>query len=310
MKIEKASLLLLIIISILVINFYSVSAVESGILQNEVESCLNQSEVIISKLQNDGFSIIRVNDTLSEAKLLYQSQKSSRSGKINLSRIIVYCNEIQNLSQQAYIARDSFQAMTNFYNQSITEDMNTTSLDRLIEQIDNEIKSERYEKVDTLVDLAYDEISRTQSEFSTLNVVYRNTTRSLKIFFEKNWLTLSVLFILAVIMFLAYRTKVKHWIVERKIANLETRKSTIKSLITKIQTDYFHSGTISESEYNIKTKKFAELIRDIDRQIPLLYEQLAKTGDNFKKYVNLKDSSKDLKKPDNSGKGIIKLDKK
>ena len=44
----------------------------------------------------------------------------------------------------------------------------------------------------------------------------------------------------------------------------------------KIQKDYFQEGKIPEGEYNIKTKKYAELIRDIDRQIPLLQEELAK----------------------------------
>ena len=43
-----------------------------------------------------------------------------------------------------------------------------------------------------------------------------------------------------------------------------------------VQKDYFQYGKIAEGEYNIKTKKFAELIRDIDRQVPLMQEELAK----------------------------------
>lgn len=296
-------ILLFILLGIFLISF--ASAIESNITKQDAELCINQSRIIISNLQNDGFSIIRVNDTLNEANLFYQSQKSSRTAKISFSRVIDYCNEIKNISEQAYTARDSFQALITFYNQSITEDMNTTDLDALISQIDDEIKSERYEKVEDLVNRGYDKISQVQSEFSTINVIYMNTTKSLKIFFQKNWLTIAVLIILFLIFFLAYKTRIKHWLVERKIKNLEIRKSTIKTLITKIQTDYFHTGSISEGEYNVKTKKFAELIRDIDRQIPLLYEERAKTEEKFKKAIKLNSSDK-LSKPIK----VVKLDKK
>jgi hypothetical protein len=42
------------------------------------------------------------------------------------------------------------------------------------------------------------------------------------------------------------------------------------------QKNYFQFGTLPEGEYNIKIKKYAELVRDIDRQIPLLQEEMAK----------------------------------
>ena len=42
------------------------------------------------------------------------------------------------------------------------------------------------------------------------------------------------------------------------------------------QRDYFQYGKIPEGEYNIKTKRFAELVRDIDRQVPLLKEEIIK----------------------------------
>lgn len=40
------------------------------------------------------------------------------------------------------------------------------------------------------------------------------------------------------------------------------------------QKQYFEGGNLSESSYTIRTKSFAEMIRDIDRQIPLLQEKM------------------------------------
>ena len=42
----------------------------------------------------------------------------------------------------------------------------------------------------------------------------------------------------------------------------------------KLQSGYFKTKNISETEYYSKTDRFKEMVRDIDRQIPLLKEQL------------------------------------
>jgi len=298
-------------------NLALISAVSNN-TQEDARICLNESALIVLSLEADNFSVERVNDTLNEADLIYKSQIIVSYGrKTDFSRVIEYCDEIKSINEQAYIARDEFSALLRFYNLSITSDMNTSSLDKSIAEIENEIKSERYENVNSLVNNAYDEISLVQSEYSAVNVIYRNTTRNLRIFVEKNWLTLVVLIGLVLFLFFAYKTKLRKWYIERKISALELRKKTIKELITNIQRGYFHIGNVSETEYNIRTKKFAELIRDIDRQIPLLYEQLAKTQskveDKFKKsdepsssvkIVNTKEKGKSPEKTKN--KEIVK----
>jgi beta-lactamase regulating signal transducer with metallopeptidase domain len=154
--------------------------------------------------------------------------------------------------------------------------MNASSVDAIILEISNEIKDERYENVKSLVEKTYSEIIKVQSENTALNVIYSNTTRSLKLFVINNWKILSSLAIVIIVFLLIYRIKISIWLVNRKMEALKLRKKTIKELVMQTQKDYFQYGKMPEGEYNIKTKKFAELVRDIDRQIPLLQEQLAK----------------------------------
>jgi len=72
-------------------------------------------------------------------------------------------------------------------------------------------------------------------------------------------------------------------IIENKINNLELRRKTLQGLMKKTQLDYFQNGIISEGNFNLRTKKFAEFIRDIDREIPLLKEDLVKINRKKKK---------------------------
>jgi hypothetical protein len=50
----------------------------------------------------------------------------------------------------------------------------------------------------------------------------------------------------------------------------------LQELIARTQRDYFEKGNIGEDTYNIRINRFGEMIRDINRQVPLIREQLAK----------------------------------
>ena len=62
-----------------------------------------------------------------------------------------------------------------------------------------------------------------------------------------------------------------------KFNHLMTQKKALNTLIQNMQKSYFKTKKLSETEYTIKLKKFKELIRDIDRQIMVLKEEMFKT---------------------------------
>jgi len=61
-----------------------------------------------------------------------------------------------------------------------------------------------------------------------------------------------------------------------KFNHLMTQKKALNTLIQNMQKSYFKTKKLSETEYTIKLKKFKELIRDIDRQIMVLKEEMFK----------------------------------
>ena len=61
-----------------------------------------------------------------------------------------------------------------------------------------------------------------------------------------------------------------------KFNHLMTQKKALNTLIQNMQKSYFKTKKLSETEYTIKLKKFKELIRDIDRQIIVLKEEMFK----------------------------------
>ena len=54
------------------------------------------------------------------------------------------------------------------------------------------------------------------------------------------------------------------------------QKKAINGLIKEMQGTYFKSKKMSEREYKIKLKNYEEFIRDIERQIMVLKEEMFK----------------------------------
>jgi hypothetical protein len=270
--------ILLIGIFVMFLMICPVFAEENLTNYQESVICLSESYSIYEELNASGFSIVRVNDTLTQAQNMFDAQEvlDERAKPYDFSLVIPYCEEIFNLKENAFESRDEFTALLKFYNESLNEDMDTSSVDVIIEDIKNEIESERYEKVRPLVDDAYEKIINIKSEHTTLNLFYRTTTRSLKDFIYENWIYLILGFVALFILFFVYKNTIFQVIIKKKIKNLEKRKKVIKDLIKKTQKQYFDHGKMSEGNYMIRVKKFGELIRDIDRQIPLLQESLIK----------------------------------
>jgi len=278
------TLLFLVVILSLFSSISFVSSLDnlqnSSSIEEQSTLCLNESVQIMDNMINDNFSITRINDSFRQMYSLYESQVvlKEKNSKYDFSIIIPYCYEIKNISRIAYDSKDSYEALKKFYLEYVTSEMNTSSIDKIMSNIETEMKNERYENVKPLVDSGYSEIINVRTSSTTLNLIYKNTTKGIKDFFLKNWLIILTVIIVFLILFFIYKRTISKWVINGKISSLERRRNTLKELIMKTQKDYFEKGLISDGNYTIRTKKFAELIRDIDRQIPLLKEDLMRVG--------------------------------
>jgi hypothetical protein len=61
-----------------------------------------------------------------------------------------------------------------------------------------------------------------------------------------------------------------------RLDRLRAEQEVIRSLIAKSQKDYFEKGKLSEATYHARIEKYSEMIRDLERQIPLINEELAR----------------------------------
>ena len=77
-----------------------------------------------------------------------------------------------------------------------------------------------------------------------------------------------------VLIFIFFRNIVARKMIRRKMRELELEKKVIFGLIQDTQKLYFDKNKISEEMYSVRIRKFGEIIRDIERQLPLLRADL------------------------------------
>ena len=241
---------------------------------------LSEAESAIAELEEDGFNVQRVSDLFKAAEQIFESQRQiGNEGNRDFTFVEQYADEIISLKGQVYITRDELIYVYGFYNETKerSQNINLSSVDEILSEMQFEFDSERYEDAYELLDEAYSELVELEGQYTALNLAYVATAKTLKNFLFNNWLKLLIIFVAVFVLFFIFKNRLVYYRTKHKINRLIHESGVLEELIKNTQSGYFEKGSVSESSYRIRIKKFSELMRDINRQLPLLKEALAKS---------------------------------
>ena len=270
---KKKIILLFLFFTIIFIN--QVSALSNESIQ--AKEALNQVEKNIFEMIEMGIPVSRVNETYQEALQLYSAQLSleEKKGNANYDLVIKYASDINSIKEKAIKSHDELRIFKETF-EEISKETNLSEMEEEYNALIQSFDEERFEDTLKLINLGYDRVSEIQSSQTALNSFYNATSKTIKNFFANNWLKLLIIFSVTLVLLLIFKTNLKKLKMRIKFSNLHTRKKVINNLLKNTQKDYFKTRKMSEADYKIRIKKFKELIRDIDRQIMVLKEDLFK----------------------------------
>lgn len=183
--------------------------------------------------------------------------------------------EIASIEKGAFSTSDELNALSYRINRTGT-DVNTSEALELQAQARREFADGRFEEAQLLVDSAYEKITQAEAEATRSRALLESTRRTLEVFLEENWQKIALMIAALAILFFLFQKRIRRFMVNAKIRALTAERGVLESMVKALQTDYFDSGKVNELSYHIKTKKFGDLIRNINRQLPLLKEELKK----------------------------------
>lgn len=243
----------------------------------KAKALIDQASSDMQDMISKQIPVSRANESLQEAIQIYAAQLALEDTKGNADYKLVedYASTVSAIKANATKANDELKIFLASYNDA-KKDTNLSAMDDTYNAIIASFNEQRFEDTLTLIDKGYTQISDIQSSQTSLKLFYETTSRSIKQFIQDNWKTISITLAIIIIILAISCTSIRRFRVRSKINHLTLQKATLNELIKKMQTEYFKSKKISETEYQVKTKRFKEMIRDVDRQIPLLKEKLFK----------------------------------
>jgi len=265
------------------------NSVNLNVNEQMVLDSIIKAEEIMGKMQASNLSIDLVNDTILQAKIVFQQVKyaevlrnSSSDAKaileanaalrlinwkgINYSSVLYYTNRVDGMQEQAFLILDKIA--------SLEGDNSGLSLETraLLEDAKLAFKDERYNEAEMLILQFRDAKERELTQNSSLSGI----SEGAKNFFQRYWLPLIIfivgLFLLGRIFAQVYSKKR----LAKKIRRMKFEQSALLELMKKTQTERFKENTISGLVYNIKMKNYKERTNEIKEQLPVLEERLKK----------------------------------
>ena len=238
---------------------------------NETVKALNQSRIDLQETIDTGYSVLRINDTLSQAQQLFEAQYAleKAGGTPDYSLILERTKEITELREQTEEMSDELKALETRLKETGYE----SEAFAIFNKAKEEFADERYDKVAELVEEAYVKISEEQALQTRFRAIYEASTKTVVDFFKDRWKEITFTIVIISIVYSFSHKRIAIYLINRKIKDLNFEKEVLKNLIKQTQYEYFHLFKIPEELYHIRIEKFGELIRDIERQIPLLIEE-------------------------------------
>jgi len=270
------SIMIIIVFLLLISTSFALNTTPSN-ESIQAKELLNQAQKDISEMLSKNISILRVNETYQEASQLYSAQLAleEKASRADYKLVIEYASKISSIKKTALEANDELKVfMKNYANAE--KQANLSEMQDDYNQIILSFNEERFEDTLTLIKKGYDRISEIQSSQTAVNAVYLATTRTVKDFFIQNGLKIVIIGSIVLFLLLVFWTTLTKLRMRMKLNNLIIQKKAINGLIKEMQESYFKKKKISETEYRIKLKNYEEYIRDIDRQVMVLKEEMFK----------------------------------
>ena len=238
----------------------------------EARDALLNSQQAIGEMKKTGFNTTRVEDIFEVLLQFYEGQITLEANgtQESYTDIIKRTGEITKIRNEAFDAKQRLRGLELRLESTKANKTEPLELYRLAE-ID--IQSERYEEAKIKIEQAYKKIADLEAAQTRSRVVL-SATKSLGQRLLEEWKIVLIGIITAAIIIAASYDRIIVFLLRRKIENFEAERKTLEGLIRETQENYFGKGKLAENTYHINIGKFGEMIRDIERQLPLLREQL------------------------------------
>jgi len=251
-----------------------------------VSSQAKQAQAKLASLQNEiqkirfnGMGTQRMNDLLLVATESYDRQiELEKNGQTpNYSLVASKVSEALNVAKLATEAKAELGILEQQINDTKQQNpgINLNEVTASLENAKKELKNERYELSLNIINQTYAKLSEANTLQAKTQAVYSETAKSIANFLQANWKTILAIIASALILYALLENQIKKARLRAGIKKAEQELKAVQELLKKTQTEYFEKNTLPESIYLSRSKVFIDKMRDLNREIAVMKENLA-----------------------------------
>lgn len=236
---------------------------------------LKSANASVQKLRASGLPYLQSYDNYLVAQQWFEGQSALElgGGKGDYKFVTGKVLDIKALERDTFAASDELSALAGRLS-NVEPDVNVSDALLLQSEAKQEFQDGRFQESKRLIDQAYDKIALAENEAARSKTLLESTRRNITVFLQENWQKILIaLFAIAAVLFI-FQRQIRHFMINTRIKGLIAEKAVLERMLQNLQKEYFEHGKVNELSYHIKTKKFGDLIRNINRQLPLLREEL------------------------------------
>ena len=286
----------------IVIDYEDISL--ENITQEKALNAVLQAEKDKEEMQEQGFGIVWVNDTLIEAKRYFEGEdytslladiakikdldlrEKSRElllkaqenvgVSVDYQKVLESTKAIDERKKKAFEINDLIRASELRIEEFKQEGLNPLEAEKILSDAVVEFNDERYEQAEELLESIGGELIELSAETTLTKTLYRAGRDNLLVFLKENYQLLLLIFGSLLIALILLYNRLMIFILKRKIQDMKVEAEVLMDLLKKAQTDYFAKGIITKQTFEIKTAKYKQASVSIKQKLPVLESLLDK----------------------------------
>lgn len=267
-------------------------------------NALLQAEKDMDEMQEAGFGIVWVNDTLIEAKkyfagedysgLLGEIEKigdnksrekarellSTAQEKIGVNvdykKVLEKTKTINERKITAFEINDLIRASDLRLQEFKQQGLGTSEAEEILSDAVNEFKNERFESVESILSSVDSKLIDLSAETTIVKTIYRAGKENIASFVKEHYAPLLLLLgsLMAIAILLYNRIRIA--ILRHNIKDMKVEQIVLEDLMKKAQMDYYSKGDMTKQTFGIKMEKYKERLVEIKQKLPVAESLLEK----------------------------------
>ncbi|MBN4049208.1 hypothetical protein JYT91_01180, partial [archaeon AH-315-M20] len=257
-----------------------------NITQETALNAILQAEKDMQEMQEEGFGIVWVNDTLIAAKkyiegenytaLLKEIEKINDTERrekakellltaqekigvqVDYKKVLEKTKAINDRKERAYEINDLIRASELRIQEFKQQNLDTSEVEVVFSNAVDEFKNERYEDAEDLLNTIYGKLIELSAETTLVRTIYRAGKENIVVFIKEHYKALLLIIVLLLIIAILIYNRVMIKILRHRIKDMGVEKDVLEDLMKKAQTDYFAKSNITKQTFEIKTSKYKE----------------------------------------------------